>query len=71
MDADDFHNSECLIERLTARDQLLAINVAAYPTAKREWQKKYHKTMFQQAYPRDSSEGPELSTADFARLVGG
>lgn len=71
MDADDFYNCESMCERLEARDTLMQINTAAYPTAKREWQKKYHKTIYQKAYPRIESDSLELSTEELARIMSG
>lgn len=72
MSADDFYQAEIVAGRLAARDQLMAISACTYPTAKTEWQKKYHRQLSQQATPPASeSSGPVLSTADLAAIMAG
>lgn len=71
MSADDFEASSKVMLRLEAREQLLAINAATYPHAKKGWQDKYHKMVHKSAMPpKSESVGDSMSTEDLARLMG-
>lgn len=72
MTADDFESASNLIQKIESREHILGINAAAYPTAKKSWQDKYHRKIYQLAFPPEPSKpGEELKMEDFASLMGG
>lgn len=56
---------------LEAQETLLNMNIAAYPMLKKEDAKKFHRSIYEKAYPRNWERAKRsLTTAELAKLSG-
>lgn len=71
MTLDDFSMYWEAITILEAQESLLNMNVAAYPMMKKDEAKKYHRQMFDKAFPKNKERTRRpLTTAELAQLTG-
>jgi thioesterase domain-containing protein len=71
MASEDFEMSCQMLDRIEARETMLAVNVAGFPHSKDSWRKSFHRNLSMISDPDKSARTDAMSTEQLAMMLSG